>query len=73
MSDDKTQEITNEGKPKYQPPQVLPLGGLTTGFGQCQTGSLESTTCMNGPSAGSTCNTGTGADNGCNTGGSVLF
>jgi hypothetical protein len=72
MTDDKKQEITNEGKPKYQPPQVLPLGGLSTGLGYCASGSTDALSCDSGPVAETRCITGTNAEGTCNTGGSGL-
>lgn len=57
MTDKKKQSISENPKPKYQPPKMILFGGTNEGSGSCDTGSSDSL-CKGGGSAVSTCNYG---------------
>lgn len=81
-SKERPRAVSTPDKPPYQTPVVLPLGGISRGYGQtcvngdkasqnCNPGSAATgTQCHNGNNAtGSACRSGSGAVNGtCNSG-----
>ena len=59
-----------KGKPKYEAPKVVPLGGLARGSGGCIPGSGASAgDCTTGTSAASYCTVGNAAGTACTAGG----
>ena len=60
MSENRKQKISNDAKPKYEPPQVIILSESSKGSGiGCTNGSGNIGNCTDGNSPGSGCYNGT--------------